>query len=134
MADGAQISSGSLPSVSDLFSLANKTAIVTGGTGGLGLAMAVALAEAGADIVSIQLAGDPRASLLDDMVKALGRKLRVFETDVADSKKLRDCFAKIWEAGVLPDILLNCAGINRRAKVEDLKDEDIDAVSDPHSS
>ena len=129
MAHLAQMSSETLPSVQQLFSLEGKTAIVTGGTGGLGLAMSIALAEAGADIVSIQIANDPRSQLLADAVKELGRKLQVFETDVADSPKLRECFAKIWEAGVVPDILLNCAGINRRAHVEDFKDEDIDAVS-----
>ena len=129
MAEVNQMGSGTLPSVQELFSLANKTAIVTGGTGGLGLSMAVALAEAGADIVSLQVPNDPRADLLAQAVKKLGRKLTSFDADVADSKSLRETFAKIWGAGIVPDILLNCAGINRRSKVEDFKDEDIDAVS-----
>jgi len=129
MAHVNQMGDSPLPSVSELFSLTGKTAITTGGTGGLGLSMAIALAEAGADIVSIQIANDPRADLLKEGVQACGRKLTVFETDVADSTKLRQCFADIWASGVVPDILLNCAGINRRAKVEDFTDEDIDAVS-----
>lgn len=120
---------GSLPSVTDLFSLKGKTAICTGGTGGLGLSMAIALAEAGADIVSIQKKSDPRASMLAEGVKECGRQLKVFEADVADSPSLRACFAKIWDSGVVPDILLNCAGINRRAKVEEFTDENIDAAS-----
>ncbi len=128
MASINQMGTGTLPSVSELFSLHGKTALCTGGTGGLGLSMAIALAEAGADIVSIQLADDPRASMLAEGVQQCGRKLSVFETDVADSKALRECFARIWQSGVTPDILLNCAGINRRAKVEDFTDEDIDAV------
>lgn len=128
MAHVNQMGDSPLPSVSELFSLSGKTAITTGGTGGLGLSMAVALAEAGADIVSIQIHGDPRADLLKEGVEACGRKLTVFETDVADSPKLRQCFADIWASGVVPDILLNCAGINRRAQVEDFTDEDIDAV------
>lgn len=114
--------------LTSLFSLAGKTAIVTGGTGGLGLEMTLALAEAGADIVSIELPNDPRSGLLAEGVQKAGRSLRVFHADVADSKALRETFAKIWEAGVTPDILLNCAGINRRGKVEDFSDEDIDAV------
>jgi short chain dehydrogenase len=134
MAHHAQMSSGTLPSVQELFSLTGKTAIVTGGTGGLGLAMSIALGEAGADIVSIQIANDPRSNLLVDAMKELGRKLQVFETDVSDSPKLRQCFAKIWEAGVVPDILLNCAGINRRSQVENFTDEDIDAVSKPEKN
>ncbi|KAI9873334.1 MAG: hypothetical protein M1830_000537, partial [Pleopsidium flavum] len=122
-------SSSSPPPISTLFSLANRTALVTGGTGGLGLAMTVALAEAGANIVSIQMAEDPHgASLSTAMQKLGGRTLRVFECDVADSARLRDTFARIWAAGLEPDILLNCAGINRRGKVEDMRDEDIDAI------
>jgi 2-deoxy-D-gluconate 3-dehydrogenase len=129
MASVNQMGEGTLPSVAELFSLQGKTAICTGGTGGLGLSMAIALAEAGADIVSIQIKDDARASMLEEGVKACGRTLKVFEADVADSPSLRACFAKIWESGVTPDILLNCAGINRRAKVEDFTDENIDAVS-----
>lgn len=128
MAHVNQMGEGSLPSITELFSLSNKTAICTGATGGLGLSMAIALAEAGADIVSIQLKGDPRADLLKEGVAACGRKLQVFETDVADSPTLRKCFQEIWAAGVVPDILLNCAGINRRSQVENFTDEDIDAV------
>ncbi|EXJ87982.1 hypothetical protein A1O1_04909 [Capronia coronata CBS 617.96] len=128
MASANQMGEGTLPSVSELFSLQGKTAICTGGTGGLGLSMAIALAEAGADIVSIQMKDDPRASLLEEGVQTCGRKLSVFEADVADSAGLRACFARIWASGIVPDILLNCAGINRRSKVEDFTDEDIDAV------
>ncbi|EXJ60787.1 hypothetical protein A1O7_04940 [Cladophialophora yegresii CBS 114405] len=117
-----------LAPVSELFSLQGKTAVCTGATGGLGLSMSIALAEAGADIVSIQIANDPRADMLKEAVAACGQKLQVFETNVADSVALRRCFAEIWAAGVVPDILLNCAGINRRAKVEDFTDEDIDAI------
>lgn len=129
MAHINQMGEGTLPSITELFSLAGKTAICTGATGGLGLSMSIALAEAGADLVSIQMANDPRADLLKEGVAACGRKLQVFETDVADSPALRKCFADIWAAGVVPDILLNCAGINRRSQVENFTDEDIDAVS-----
>lgn len=100
MAHVNQMGTEALPSVTELFSLANKTAICTGATGGLGLSMAIALAEAGADIVSIQISGDQRAELLKEGVAACGRKLTVFETDVADSPALRKCFAEIWAAGV----------------------------------
>lgn len=115
-----------LPAV---FSLSSKTAIVTGGTGGLGLAMSIALAEAGADIVSIQLPQDRYAERLASAVSELGRSIRVFEGDVSNSVAVRSIFSKIWESGVVPDILLNCAGIVRRGPAEDVPDEDIDAVS-----
>lgn len=111
MAHINQMGEGKLPSIQELFSLEGKTAIATGATGGLGLSMSLALMEAGADLVSIQLAGDPRADMLKRGADELGRKLTVFETDVADSAKLRACFTDIWKAGIVPDILLNCAGI-----------------------
>lgn len=116
------------PSLPELFSLSSKTAIVTGGTGGLGLAMSIALAEAGADIVSIQLPRDPNAEALIGSVTALGRSITVFEGDVGNSDNLRCTFSKIWESGLVPDILLNCAGIVRRGKAEEVRDDDIDAV------
>lgn len=117
------------PSLPSLFSLASKTAIVTGGTGGLGLAMSIALAEAGADIVAIQLPNDPLAQNLASAIASQGRALRVFEGDVGNPASLRRTFSKIWESGIVPDILLNCAGIVRRGAAEDLSDADIDAVS-----
>lgn len=117
------------PSLPELFSLSSKTAIVTGGTGGLGLVMSIALAEAGADIVSIQLPDDPNAEALIGPVTALGRSIKVFEGNVGDSHSLRRTFFKMWESGVVPDILLNCAGIVRRGKAEEMRDDDIDAVS-----
>jgi 2-deoxy-D-gluconate 3-dehydrogenase len=126
------MSSSNLLPVSNLFSLANKTVIVTGGTGGLGLCMVGALAEAGANIVSVQLAGDPNGPALGAAIKDIGRELTIFECNVTDSENLRQTFARIWEAGITPDILLNCAGIIRRGKVEDMKDTDIDAVSGSH--
>jgi 2-deoxy-D-gluconate 3-dehydrogenase len=62
-------------------------------------------------------------------VSTLGRSLKVFEVDIGNSASLRTTFSKIWESGVVPDILLNCAGIVRRGPAEDVTDADIDAVS-----
>jgi 2-deoxy-D-gluconate 3-dehydrogenase len=114
-----------------LFSLHGKTAIVTGGTGGLGKAMTVGLAKAGATIVSIELPNDPLSEKLVEEVTAAGSTVTAFHCDVANAKSLRQCYASIWEKGITPDILLNCAGVMRRDKIEDAKDEDIDLVSHP---
>lgn len=101
-----------MSSLADMFSLQGKTALVTGATGGLGLSMCLVLAEAGADIVSIQLPNDKGSSLLEDGVQAQGRKLSVFTADVGDSDVLRATMKHIWAAGHVCDILLNCAGLN----------------------
>lgn len=116
------------PPLDRLFSVQGKTAICTGVTGGLGRELCTTLAEAGVDIVSIQLPDDPAGPELGEAVKKLGRDFKSFECDVSDSKALRACFGDIWAAGVVPDILLNTAGINRRGLIQELQDEDIDAV------
>ncbi|KAF7589719.1 hypothetical protein BBP40_003917 [Aspergillus hancockii] len=111
-----------------LFSIRDKTAICTGVTGGIGQELCLTLAEAGANIVSIQLPGDPNGAKLRSGVESFGRSFSAFECDICESKVFRETFHQIWEAGIQPDILLNCAGVNRRGKVEDLTDEDIDVV------
>lgn len=112
-----------------LFSVQGKTAICTGVTGGIGFELCVSLAEAGADIVSIQLPNDPAGASLEKSVRELGRSFMRFECDVSNSRLLRETFSDIWAAEVVPDILLNAAGINRRGPMEDFTDEDLDKVS-----
>lgn len=90
--------------------------------------MTVGLATAGASIISVELPNDPNSSVLKDAVTAVGSTVQVFNCDVGNAKDLRDCYKRIWESGVVPDILLNCAGVMRRDKCEDVRDEDIDLV------
>jgi 2-deoxy-D-gluconate 3-dehydrogenase len=106
-------------SPTNLFSLPGKTVIVTGATGSIGLTLAVALAEAGADIVSIQMPNDPGAKLLREKIECTGRKLHEFDSNLKDYKTISVAFEHIWAANIVPDILLNCAGITRHALVED---------------
>lgn len=75
--------------------------------------MTLALAEGGADIVSIELPDDTQSGELEKQVKALGRSITKFPCNVKDSKQLRSTFEKIQESGVKGDILLNCAGVPR---------------------
>jgi 2-deoxy-D-gluconate 3-dehydrogenase len=107
-------------SLADLFSLRGKTAIVTGGTGGIGLELSSTLAEAGAKIVSIQLPNDRASGALSSAIAS------------KDSKALRATFTQMWKDDVVPDILLNCAGVNRRKAAVDFTDEEIDTVSSPY--
>ncbi|CAK4031404.1 2-dehydro-3-deoxy-D-gluconate 5-dehydrogenase [Lecanosticta acicola] len=119
-----------LVDVSQLFSLTGKTAIVTGGTGGLGTAMTLALASSGANIVSIELPEDPGHQTLSEAVRSAGVQLHRYTCDVKDPKSLRATYAQIWNDGHRADILLNCAGIQRRAEAEDFTDEQIADVLD----
>jgi len=111
-----------------LFSIQGKTVICTGVTGEIGRELCTTLAQAGANIVSIELQDDPNTIVLQDAVKTTGRTFRRFECDISNSRDLRSTFSEIWEAGIVPDILLNCAGVNRRGTVEQLEDEAIDLV------
>ena len=92
--------------IAKLFSLAGKTAIVTGGTGGLGTAMTTALASAGADIVSIELPNDPGSENTRQVVTGLGRRHTKYECDMSDMKDIRATYQRIWGDGVTADILL----------------------------
>lgn len=94
--------------------------------------MCLAMAESGANIVSIYPPGDPGQPRLEETIRSSvvggSRKVVGFECDISDSQSLRDTFDKIWRTGVVPDILLNCAGLNRRGPIEEMTDEKIDLV------
>ena len=115
-------------SVVNLFRLDGKTAIVTGATGGIGLVLTLALAESGADIVSIQLPNDPGSQTLKEKVEKLGRHCQQFESNLGDYKSIPNVFTEIWRSGVEPDILLHCAGITRHSRVEDTPLDYLDNV------
>ncbi|KAN0107796.1 gluconate 5-dehydrogenase [Hyaloscypha variabilis] len=107
--------------VFDLFKLDGKTALVTGANGGIGAAMATALAEAGADIIIVQIPGD--TSDFHTTISALGRKVSVYDCDLAGTRNIRDCVAKILSDGHVIDILINCAGVSGHRAIEDVDDE-----------
>ncbi|HEV7763652.1 MAG TPA: 2-dehydro-3-deoxy-D-gluconate 5-dehydrogenase KduD [Thermoanaerobaculia bacterium] len=106
-----------------MFSLAGYTAIVTGASRGLGAAMAIALAEAGAD-VAIVARGD--LSETESAIRNLGRRAFPVQADLAD----RTAADTIMRAVPIADILVNNAGIIRRADALDYSDEDWDTVID----
>jgi len=111
----------------NLFSLAGKTAIVTGGNVGLGQAIALALAEAGADIVSTSRRP---AEETGAKVKALGRRFISVEADLSSTAPIAGIVERtVGEFGKV-DILVNNAGIIRRNDSVDFTEEDWDAVID----
>ncbi|PGH35426.1 2-deoxy-D-gluconate 3-dehydrogenase [[Emmonsia] crescens] len=120
----------SLPSagpVFSLFSLVRKTAVVTGGTRGLGCAMAMALAEAGADIILVQR-DEKDTSTRDEIVSRTGRKASIHVADLANRESVKGIIPAIVKEGREVDILLNCAGVQRRHPSESFPDHDWDEV------
>ena len=109
------------------FDLNGKIAIVTGANTGIGQAIALALAEAGADLA---LVGRSRAGETADSVRALGRRAALIEADLSTTAPVQDVVDRtIAELGGL-DILVNNAGIIRRADAVDFSEADWDAVID----
>jgi NAD(P)-dependent dehydrogenase (short-subunit alcohol dehydrogenase family) len=96
-----------------LFDLTGKTAVVVGGTSGIGLAMAIGLADAGADVV----ATSRRQEQVDEAaakIEATGRRSMRVTSDVGDRATLEAlCDAVLAEFGKV-DILVNCAGKIKR--------------------
>lgn len=114
--------------IEEMFSLNGKTVITTGATGGLGSAMTMALAKAGASIVSIELPNDPNSASLAQAIADVGSKFQAFHCDIGNIEALRRCFAEIWAAEIVPDILVNSAGVMRRNQCENATDAELNLV------
>jgi 2-deoxy-D-gluconate 3-dehydrogenase len=109
-----------------LFDLTGRVAIVTGASTGLGRAMAVALAEAGADVVGIARSDQ---SATADAVQAAGSSYHAITADLAAADKL-ELVAEAVDVLGRVDILINNAGMIRRADAVDFSEADWDAVMD----
>jgi 2-deoxy-D-gluconate 3-dehydrogenase len=115
-------------SVLELFRLDGKVALVTGCRRGIGKAMALALAEAGADIAGVSHSLEGSGSDIEREVLARGRRFRAYTSDFADRAAL---YAFIRQAlGDLPaiDILVNNAGTILRAPAAEHSDQYWDRV------
>ncbi|MDI5984191.1 2-dehydro-3-deoxy-D-gluconate 5-dehydrogenase KduD [Halomonas sp. M4R5S39] len=109
-----------------LFSLEGRVAMVTGCNKGLGQALAVALARAGADIVGVSRSA---ADTTRGRVEALGRRFHGVEAELGRDKAGDIVARALTQAGKL-DILVNNAGTIRRAPALEFTEEDWDAVVD----
>ena len=107
------------------FDLSGKTALVTGANTGLGQAIAVALAEAGADIVAV---GRTAPDETRAQVEAAGRRFHAIEADLATTAPIERVTEEAWSAFGAIDVLVNNAGTIRRADAVDFTEADWDAV------
>ncbi len=114
-------------SVLDLFRLDGKVALVTGCRRGIGKSMAVALAEAGADVVGVSAAMEPGCAVEKEIV-ALGRRFKGYACDLGDREALYAFIARVKADFPKIDILVNNAGMIRRGPAVDHSDADWDAV------
>jgi NAD(P)-dependent dehydrogenase (short-subunit alcohol dehydrogenase family) len=106
-----------------LFSLEGKVAVVTGGTSGIGRALSLGLADAGADVIATAR----RQQLVDDTateIESRGRKALRVASDVGDRTSLEKLLANTLERFGKVDILVNCAGIIKRTPTLDMPEAD----------
>jgi NAD(P)-dependent dehydrogenase (short-subunit alcohol dehydrogenase family) len=109
-------------------SLAGKRALVTGASRGLGKAIALSLARAGADVaITFEKSAD-KAQAVADEIRALGRNGVAIQADSASPQAIRAAVASSVEQLGGLDILVNNAGIARGGPLEEMSDEDIDAL------
>lgn len=105
-----------------------KTAIVTGGSRGIGAATTKKLASLGANIAVIYAGNEAAANAVCEECRAHGVKAEAFQCDVADFAQTKETVALIKEAFGTVDILINCAGITRDKLLAMMREEDFDAV------
>ncbi len=116
---------------SKLFDLSGKTALLTGSSAGIGLTMALGLAEAGAAIV---LNGRDEAKLAAAVraFEAAGHRVSSRAFDVVDEAAVRTAFESLDEQGVAIDVLVNNAGNQLRKPMVDMTSEEWRRVVDTH--
>lgn len=111
-------------------SLNGKTALVTGASRGIGRAIALRLAEDGANVAVIYAGSADKAKAVVNEITALGVNAKAYRCNVADSAAVNETVKAVTNDLGKIDILVNNAGITRDGLMLRMKDEDFDAVLD----
>src|SRR5580658_6074374 len=114
---------------SDLFSLQGKVAVITGGTSGIGRALSIGLAEAGADVIATAR----RQQQVDDTaaeIEARGRQTLRLVSDVSDRASLEQLLVAALQSFGKVDILINCAGKIKRTPTLTMPEEEWTGILD----
>ena len=97
------------------FDLTGKTALVTGCNKGIGKAMAIGLAEAGADVIGVSASLESSGSDIEKEVKKLGKTFKPYQADFSERKSIYAFIDTLLNENVTIDILVNNAGTIMRA-------------------
>lgn len=111
-----------------MFDLSGQTALVTGGNKGIGKAMALGLAEAGADIIVVSGSIALTGSNIEEEVVALGRKFKAYQADLGKRESLYQFVNMVLSQNPQIDILINNAGTIMRKPAAEHPDEWWDSV------
>lgn len=106
-----------------------KVAVVVGGTSGIGKALALGLAAAGADVVPTSRRAEPVRETAA-LIEAAGRRTLAIPSDVADRASLDRLLAETVAAFGKVDILVNCAGMTKRTPTLDLDEAEWQKILD----
>jgi 3-oxoacyl-[acyl-carrier protein] reductase len=106
--------------------LTSRTTLVTGASRGIGKAIAIALAEAGANVAVNYRERKAEAEETVKIIKAVGRKAGAFQADVSNANAVTDLIQRIEVALGPIDILVNNAGVALRRSLDELTEEDFD--------
>jgi 2-dehydro-3-deoxy-D-gluconate 5-dehydrogenase len=112
-----------------LFSLENRVALITGGNRGLGRSMALALAEAGADVVIVGR-DEAKNNQVVSEINQLGRKAASFSTDLRNVTAIKTLIDEVVSQFGKLDILVNNAGVSHTQSALEVNEEDWDKVMD----
>jgi NAD(P)-dependent dehydrogenase (short-subunit alcohol dehydrogenase family) len=110
--------------------LAGKIALVTGAQQGIGAAIAVALAEEGADVAISWLDDEAAAEAVAGRIRETGRRVHLVRADVARLADIESMVADTVRVLGAPDILVNNAGVFPRVKLLEMRESDWDYVLD----
>ena len=110
-----------------MFDLTDKVAIVTGAAQGMGRAMAMALAEAGADLLLVDR-NEPGVNRTAEEITAIGRRAVAVACDVSEPAQVRALFARLDAEFGRIDFLGNVAGESIMAPPEEIRLEDVEQV------
>ena len=112
----------------DKFSLQDKTALVSGCKHGLGRAMALALAEAGADVIGVSATLEESGSRIEAEIQETGRSFKGYRCDFSDRKDLYDFISRVKAENPVIDILVNNAGTVLRQPAAEHPDDYWDRI------
>lgn len=110
------------------FDLTGKSAIITGGSKGLGLAMAAGLASAGANLMLVNRNQEEGIQAAKELSTAYGTKVISFSADITRKEKTEAMSKEAMNAFGQIDILINSAGINIRGPIDEVTPEDFAKV------
>jgi 3-oxoacyl-[acyl-carrier protein] reductase len=108
--------------------LSGKTALVTGASRGIGRAIALSLAEAGADVAVNYAGSEASAAEVVSLIEAMGRRAIKVQADIASSQDVDKMFKHVLDTFGAIDILVNNAGITRDNLIMRMKEEEFDQV------